>query len=207
MVESPTADRIERHIFAFIDKRQNVSTGSSNPQMYLMGTTRLDLLSYMLFGAYRMELTDRGIDCDEWLPIVGKVAVLNDIQRLKTLMEACMLRVFEGVSRAQRSLRTSAVPSTSIISSPRYNVDAESDESDDDSQRRDRRLSQTEVKELDFLTRDIVNILNGYSEERLGVQSTKTSPPGTCSCLYEVGIHLMKLLCLQPRLETLQHPP
>lgn len=181
MVESPTADRIEKHIFAFTDKRQNVSTGSSNPQMYLMGTTRLDLLSYMLFGAYRMELTDRGLDCDEWLPIVGKVAVLNDIQRLKTLMEACMLRVFEGVSRAQRSLRTLAVPSTSTISGPRYNMDAESDESDDDSQRQDRRLSQTEVKELDFLTRDIVNILNGYSEERLGVRSTKTSPPGTCS--------------------------
>jgi small subunit ribosomal protein S24e len=148
--------------------------------MYLIGTTRLDLLSYMLFGAYRMELTERGLDCDEWLPIVGKVAVLNDIQQLKALMEACMLRVFEGVSRAQRNLRTSAAPGASTMSAPRHDVDAESGESDDDLQRQDRRLSETEVKELDFLTRDIVNILNGFSEERLGVQSTKASPSGIC---------------------------
>lgn len=137
--------------------------------MYLIGSTRLDVLSYLLFGAYQVKVTGRGLECDEWLPIVGRVDVLNDIQRLKALMGSCMLRVFEGVSRGQRRIRGSANPSVSRMVGPRDKVDRESDESEDDL-RQDRRLSETEVKELDFLTRDIVSILDRYSEERLAYQ-------------------------------------
>jgi len=43
------------------------------------------------------ERTRSSGDCDGWLPIVGNIDGLDDIQRLKTLMEACMLRVFEGI--------------------------------------------------------------------------------------------------------------
>lgn len=132
----------------------------------------------MLFGAYRIEVTERGLDCDEWLPIYGNVTVLSHVLRLKSLMEACMLRVFEGVSRSQRRVRSSAILGTSTIAGFRYNADAESDESDDDLHRHDRRLSETEVKELDFLTRDTVSILNRYSEERLRFQSRQASHTG-----------------------------
>ncbi|KAF8509803.1 P-loop containing nucleoside triphosphate hydrolase protein [Gautieria morchelliformis] len=176
VAESAAAERAERQIFAFTEKRQNVSTGSTNSQTYLMGSTRIDHLSYMLFGAYRIEVTGRGLECDEWLPIVGRIDVLRDIQRVKMLMEACMLRVFEGVSRSQR--RDLTAPSTFRRIGPRDNVDAESDESDDDL-REDRRLSEIEVKELDFLTRDIVSIMDRYSEERLVTQSRRTSQPAT----------------------------
>lgn len=187
MVESVAADRTERQIFAFSEKRQNVSTGCTNPQMYLIGSTRLDLLSYMLFGAYRVEATGRGLECDEWLPIVGRVDVLNDIQRLKALMESCMLRVFEGVSRGQRSMRSSASRNSSHIAGPRDNLDGESDESDNNMQRQDRRLSEIEVKELDFLTRDIVSILDRYSEERL--TKLASQPPSIFSTIHELLMH------------------
>jgi small subunit ribosomal protein S24e len=112
-------------------------------------------MTYMLFGAYEIE---RGLDCDGWLPIVGNIDGLDDIQRLKTLMEACMLRVFEGImmGRRQRHWRD-MIPI----------LPHEEAESDDDDGRNDYSLSFEEIKELDLLTRDIVRILNRYSEERI----------------------------------------
>jgi small subunit ribosomal protein S24e len=52
-------------------------------------------------------------------------------------------------------------------------------ELDDDDGRNDYSLSSEEIKELDFLTRDIVRILNRYSEERIATQSRHNSRPGT----------------------------
>jgi hypothetical protein len=162
----------EKQLYAFAEKRQNLSTGapSSSASMFLVTTTRLDPMTYVLFGAYEIEVTERGLDCDGWLPIVGNIDGLDDIQRLKTLMEACMLRVFEGIvmGRQKRHWRD-MIP---IL--PR-----EEAESDDDDLKMDYSLSSEEIKELDLLTRDIVRILNRYSEERIATQSRHNSRPGT----------------------------
>lgn len=54
----------------------------------------------MLFGAYDLTVTQRGLECDRWLPVTGNLHALDDIQRLKTLLDACLLRVFEGVGKS-----------------------------------------------------------------------------------------------------------
>lgn len=160
----------EKQLYAFIEKRQNLSSGGSMNNMFLMTTTRLDPMTYILFGAYEIEVTERGLECDGWLPIVGNIDGLDDVQRLKTLMEACMLRVFQGIvmGRQQRHLRN-----TTPISQ------REEAESDDSNSMRDYSLSSSEIGELDCMTRDIVRILNRYSEERIATQSQHNSRPGT----------------------------
>ncbi|KAJ7071028.1 P-loop containing nucleoside triphosphate hydrolase protein [Mycena amicta] len=160
----------EKQLYAFMEKRQNATT-SSTPQTNLVTTTRLDPLSYMLFGAYKLQVAERGLECDGWLPVVGNVDALDDIQRLKTLMESSMLRVFEGITMRRRQYRANHLPALPREEEP------ESEVEDDDV--RDLSLSKEEVRELDLLTRDIVRILNRYSEERMASQSRQSSRPAT----------------------------
>lgn len=136
-----------------------------------MTTTRLDPMTYMLFGAYKLEVTERGLECDNWLPIVGNLDALDDIQRLKTLMEGSMLRVFEGIIMGKRHRRGQTLP---IL--PR---EEESESGDEDEDMNDYSMSREEVKELDLMTRDVVRILNRYSEERAATQSRNNSRPAT----------------------------
>ncbi|KAG6898096.1 hypothetical protein C0992_005423 [Termitomyces sp. T32_za158] len=158
----------EKQLYAFTEKRQNISTGSTNTQTFLVTTTRLDPMTYMLFGAYKLQVTERGLECDNWLPIVGNLDALDDVSHLKTLIEACMLRVFEGITMGRRH-RRGIVP---IM--PRE--EAECGDEDED---RDYSLSRDEVKELDLMTRDVVRILNRYSDERIASQSRQNSRPAT----------------------------
>jgi hypothetical protein len=153
---------MEKQLYAFSEKRQNLSMVGSSPQTYLITTTRLDPMTYMLFGAYEIQVTERGLECDGWLPIVGNVDVLDDIQRLKTVMESCMLRVFEGIVMARRKRRRAA---------PQFSTSEESECEDEGTLNKDYTLSTTEIKELDFMTTDIVRILNRYSDERIAYQS------------------------------------
>src|ERR1700733_2985763 len=94
----------EKQLYSFTEKRQNLSASApgASASTLLVTTTRLDPMTYVLFGAYEIAVTERGLDCDGWLPIVGNIDGLDDIQRLKTLMEACMLRVFEGIVMGRR---------------------------------------------------------------------------------------------------------
>lgn len=162
----------EKQIYAFMEKRQNATgTSGGTPQTNLVTTTRLDPLSYMLFGAYKLQVTQYGLDCDGWLPMVGNLDALDDIQRLKTLMESSMLRVFEGITMSRRQSRAANLP---VL--PR---EEEAEFEDDDEDMRDLSMSREEVKELDFLTRDIVRILNRYSDERIASQSRHSSRPAT----------------------------
>ncbi|KNZ73430.1 putative ATP-dependent RNA helicase DHX36 [Termitomyces sp. J132] len=165
LVESGSAG--EKQLYAYTEKRQNISSGTSNPQTFLVTTTRLDPMTYMLFGAYKLQVTERGLECDNWLPIVGNLDALDDVSHLKTLMEACMLRVFEGITMGRRRRRGT------IPIMPR---EVESGDEDED---RDYSLSRDEVKELDLMTRDIVRILNRYSDERMASQSRQNSRPAT----------------------------
>ncbi|KII94379.1 hypothetical protein PLICRDRAFT_153980 [Plicaturopsis crispa FD-325 SS-3] len=160
---------MEKQIFAFSEKRQNISSGQTNAQMFLVTTTRLDPMTYVLFGAFKIEVVEKGLECDGWLPIGGNIDALDDIQRLKVLMESCMLRVFEGITMGRRHRFRSQLP---IL--PR-----EEEWEDEGDTRKDYSLSQTEVNDLDLMTRDVVRILNRYSEERLQSQSRANSRPAT----------------------------
>jgi small subunit ribosomal protein S24e len=163
----------EKQLYAYTEKRQNISTGSAGvAQMYLITTTRLDPMTYMLFGAYDLVVTERGLDCDGWLPIVGNLDALDGIQRLKTLMDSCMLRVFEGITMGRRHRRRT-------MPLPVLPREEEAESGDDDDERKDYAMSPTEVKELDIFTRDIVRILNRYSDERIAAQSRQNSRPAT----------------------------
>ena len=163
----------EKQLYAYAEKRQNISApGGGGAQMYLITTTRLDPMTYMLFGAYHLEVAERGLVCDGWLPIQGNLDALDDIQRLKTLLDSCMLRVFEGITMARRR-RQRKMPLPVL---PREEEAESGDEEDD---RKDLAMSPIEVKELDLFTRDIVRILNRYSEERIASQSRQNSRPAT----------------------------
>ncbi|KAG5635573.1 hypothetical protein H0H81_010758 [Sphagnurus paluster] len=167
----PESSPGEKQLFAFAEKRQNISSGGNNAQTFLVTNTRLDPMTYMLFGAYKLQVTERGLECDNWLPIVGNLDALDDIQHLKTLMEGCMLRVFEGITMGRRHRRrNSTMP---VL--PRE----EEPESGDEDEDKDYSLSRDEVKELDLMTRDVVRILNRYSDERMASQSRQNSRPGT----------------------------
>ena len=149
----------ERQLYAFADKRRNESSGST-ATTFLVRTTRLDPLTYILFGAHNVDFVDRGLECDNWLPIVGDLNVLDDIQRLKTFMEASMLRVFEGIAMS-RLRKGQALPMR-----PREE-ESESESWDEEDGKKNYSLSPQEVGELDFMTRDVVNILDRYNDYRI----------------------------------------
>lgn len=162
----------EKQIIAFSEKRQNMSVMTpGTPQKFLVTTTRLDPMSYMLFGAFSIRVTEKGLECDDWLPIVGNIGALDQISRLKDAMDLCMLRVYEGISRAKRNRQGR------VIMPRREGREGESE--DDEDIKRDYSLTATEIAELDVFTRDIVRILNRYSDERIAYQSRANSRPAT----------------------------
>ncbi|KXN90025.1 putative ATP-dependent RNA helicase DHX36 [Leucoagaricus sp. SymC.cos] len=162
---------VEKQLYAYTEMRRNLAGGSS--QTYLVNTTKLDPMTYMLFGAFNLQVVNRGLECDDWLPIFGErgSGALDDIQRLKTIMEACMLRVFEGITMSRKNRLRQPLP---IL--PR---EEESESEDEGDLEKDYSLSRQEVRELDELTRNVVNILNRYSDERIATQSRHNSRPGT----------------------------
>ncbi|KAI6031829.1 P-loop containing nucleoside triphosphate hydrolase protein [Pisolithus microcarpus] len=161
----------EKQIYAFAEKRQNLTVAGQNPQTFLINTTRLDPMTYLLFGANDILVTERGLECDGWLPLVGNLAVLDDIQRLKALMETCMLRVYDGILMNQRRwgrTRRWTIPA-------RDNADEADD--DDFSVGDDLSISPREVTDLDMITRDC----SPYIEPHLQSQSTSRSATPTAS--------------------------
>ncbi|KAI1797890.1 P-loop containing nucleoside triphosphate hydrolase protein [Ganoderma leucocontextum] len=164
---------VEKQIVAYAEKRQNIST-SANAEKYLVATTRLDPLTYVLFGAYRISVTSRGLECDDWLPVVGRTDVLDDLERLKVMMEDCMLRVFQGIMASrQRKAHQYKKPLTYAEG----REDESGDEEEDDL--KNVPLTETETKELGLMTMDVVRILNHYSTYRIAMQSQSNSRPGT----------------------------
>lgn len=146
---------------------------SGAPQKFLVTTTRLDPMSYMLFGAFNIRVMERGLECDDWLPIVGNsMDALDQIARLKEAMDLCMLRVFEGIIMAKRTRHGR------VIAPQPEEKEGESDDEEDDS-KRNSALSATEIVELDVFTRDIVRILNRYNQDRVASQSRVNSRPAT----------------------------
>jgi small subunit ribosomal protein S24e len=178
--DEKTSTLEEKQLISFAEKRQNVSSGQANAQKFILTTTRLDPVAYILFGAYNITVTERGLECDDWLPIVGNIDALDDIQRLKYLMEACMLRVFEGITYQRHRQRASARREMIPLARD-HEREEESDDDDDDATAKDYSLSTKEVRELDLMTTDIVRVLNNFSDERIASQSRHNSRPGTPS--------------------------
>ena len=171
----------EKQLYAYAEKRRNESGAVGGaPSTYLVTTTRLDPLAYILFGAYHVEVTEHGLECDDWLPVVGDIRTLDEVQRLKTSMEACMLRVFEGIIMQQR--KGQHLP---ILPREEEREFESGDEGDDMG------LSMEEIKELDVLTSDVVDILNRFSDERIATQSQQQSRAATpISPPFSIASHL-----------------
>jgi hypothetical protein len=190
----------EKRLYAFGEKARNVPASGKieNALTQLRNVTRLDPMTYMLFGAYNLVVTRRGLECDGWLPVSGNLHALDDIQRLKTLLDGCMLRVFEGVGKSlvrSRDTRwkgnrdsVKVQPGSSKIVEPDTNDDGEGEdenESDDEEGAVDEGkkkrvvepLSNEEIKELELLTTDVVRILDAYAMEREESTSTRSSRP------------------------------
>lgn len=123
-------------------------------------------MTYLLFGAYNVEVTGNGLQCDNWLPIHGNLDALDDLQRLKTLLESCMLRIFEGVGKSLEQARgqRSGQRNAPAIASKRIDDSEEETENEDgleaEDTNEDRSLSRTEIIELDNLTADVVSVLD-----------------------------------------------
>lgn len=112
----------------------------------------------MLFGAHDIRVTQGGLECDNWLPIVGNVSALDDVERLKDVLDLSLLRVFEGLGVAISKGRAQLA-----IKPSRTQHDDEENEGEADQEAvdlDDPTLSEQEVAELDSLTAGVVRILN-----------------------------------------------
>lgn len=200
----------EKRLYAYSEKNRNIPLGGSekNAITQLRSVTRLDPMTYMLFGAYDLVVTQRGLKCDSWLPVVGNLHALDDIQRLKTLLDGCMLRVFEGVGKSLtrgRDERWVKARDSVVVghgrssriqpeSEPGAGVgtdggDEGENESDEEGElglealvpkRMVEPMSLEEIKELEMLTTDVVRILDAYAAEREGgsVVPSRPTSPG-----------------------------
>jgi HrpA-like RNA helicase len=144
----------EKDLFAFSEKIKNVShAGSSGGPTMLRNVTRLDPLTYMLFGACKLRMSfDGTMQCDDWLPVKGESDALEDVERVKAVLDLSMLRVFEGISGGKES--EVGYGETS------------------------KRLTKQEAEEFETLTAGVVNILNLYSSGRIASRgSTRPATP------------------------------
>lgn len=179
----------EKDIYAFAEKSRNTSTltaGShSNAMTMLRSCTRLDPLTYMLFGASEARALGHGLECDEWLPVTGSYDALDTIERLKVIMDECMLRVFEGIGKRRPSAKFSsglAASVETVTAEARDALDSgnntlaswnsDEDEDADESTTVDRSLSPREIEDFETLTTGIVKILDSYAAERSWSQMT-----------------------------------
>ena len=76
----------DRALFAFQEKIQTVSASSKNPVVMLGNVTRLDPITYALFGAYRIEAEETTLLCDDWLPLEGDRRTLDNLQSHEAML-------------------------------------------------------------------------------------------------------------------------
>ncbi|WFC99552.1 RNA helicase [Malassezia yamatoensis] len=161
-----------RELLAFSEKVRNTSgatsTSQGNAVTFLRGCTRLDPLSYILFGAYEARAAGHGLECDRWLPVTGSYDALEYSERLKEVMDACVIRILEGLGKRKRhNARHSNVQTPS--SSNEHSEDEDRFEYLDEDQKedllKDRSLSHREIEEFENITTSLVNILDQYTKE------------------------------------------
>ncbi|KAE8227742.1 hypothetical protein CF326_g7351 [Tilletia indica] len=105
--DEPNLQKGETELITLGEKTRNTSamtaSWNSTPQTMLRMCTPVDSLSDLLFGSYDIQVDHRGLKCDGWLPVTGNLDALDDVERLKAVLNVCMLRVFQGIR--QRPLR------------------------------------------------------------------------------------------------------
>lgn len=132
-------------LLGYLEKRNNPGSGSVQP--FLSNTTYIPPLVYLLFGSHKQELGKKRIRCDNWI-IFETGDDAEDVLRLRQYLNRALLRFFAGVAlTGQRPLYA--------------------DQDSDDESPPVQPLSDTEKRELLFLCRDVVRILDKYTEERL----------------------------------------
>lgn len=122
---------------------------TKHPREFVVTTTQLDPMTYMLFGARKVEVARRGLECDEWLPMIGSKTALDQVSRLKEVMDLCFLRVCEGI----------------VVSQVRGGEGESGDDGVEQSHERGPPLSSTEIEEFEYFTEGLVRILDRRNEE------------------------------------------
>ncbi|KZW02192.1 P-loop containing nucleoside triphosphate hydrolase protein [Exidia glandulosa HHB12029] len=155
-------------IIAYNEKRQNLTMGQDKPQMYLMTTTRIDPLIYTLFGAFEVKPGEGNLECDEWVPIGGYVPYLQEVGRLKYLMESCFLRVYDGIVQGRLKRQQQS------YGSHMARRDEEEHEWDEEDDVKRGPLADKEINELGIFSRELVRVLDRFNEDRVA-----SSAPGS----------------------------
>lgn len=167
----------EKEIFAFSEKIRNASgSAGNNASTMLRGCTRLDPLTFMLFGATEVRVLGEGVECDFWLPITGNTDSLDNLEKLRSIMDVIMLRVFEGIGKRRKD----ASPQTQRGARRVEDVDEyegidDEDEDEELGDRTDLSLSPQEIGEFEYMSQGIVHILDGYAQERGWASSSRGS--------------------------------
>jgi len=139
--------------------------------MYLMSTTKLEPLLYVLFGAYEVRPVENGLECDQWVPVGGYFPLLQEVGRLKVNLESCLLRVYEGLANARSQVRGRK---------PAVMEREDEWEAEDDGAGRGGPLSQAELSEVTTLGRELGSLLDRYSADRSIVSASRRgSRPAT----------------------------
>ncbi|WFD33213.1 RNA helicase [Malassezia cuniculi] len=171
-------------VLIYAEKSRNVSTGTQgSTPTFLRGCSRIDPLAFMLFGASDLRVVADGLECDGWLPVTGYFDALDNVERLKSAMDLCILRVFEGIGkRRQRQDVTekavqqeAAEESTAgeMTKSTSLAWDSDEDKDSIDANMFDRSLSPRELEEIEQLTSGVVRVMDAYATELLEqVEST-----------------------------------
>lgn len=100
----PAYNPLEKRLYAYGTSLLVFDWMSAQAHMIpkLLDVTRINPLTYLLFGAHKLDPILTGIECDEWLPVKGDKDALYQVQMLRERMDRCLLRVFEGLSEAYR---------------------------------------------------------------------------------------------------------
>ncbi|TKY88425.1 hypothetical protein EX895_002777 [Sporisorium graminicola] len=176
----------EKEIFAFSEKIRNASgSAGNNASTMLRGCTRLDPLTFMLFGATEVRVLGEGVECDFWLPITGNIESLDNLEKLRSIMDVIMLRVFEGIGKAKKGR---------AVQQQRRRGDEEEDEVGEDDEddegwgdRTDLSLSAQEIGEFEYMSQGIVHILDGYAQERGWGSSSRGSTRPSSPASFGMG--------------------
>lgn len=191
----PTESLNDASLYAFVEKTRNLAPGAkeSSAQIVIRQTTELDPLTYMLFGSHDLGASQEAVGksrllADSWLSVEGESSALQVVQRLKSYLNTSMLRVFEGLSRSLGQSRESRIDrsrnsvdvaeqGSSVIRGDNEDGDDVSDdekeveEGDDETDRVVQPLFPAEIKELGFLTTDVVRVLDAYAAERTAART------------------------------------
>ncbi|KAJ9475751.1 hypothetical protein PHBOTO_005852 [Pseudozyma hubeiensis] len=181
----------EKEIFAFSEKIRNASgSAGNNASTMLRGCTRLDPLTFMLFGATEVRVLGEGVECDFWLPITGNTDSLDNLEKLRSIMDVIMLRVFEGIGKVKKD---GARKGTKREDEDEDEVGDDEEDDEEWGNRTDLSLSAQEIGEFEYMSQGIVHILDGYAQERgWGSSSRGSTRPASPSSFGMGGLSLQE---------------